>query len=254
MLSEPQPRIIIFTGSGISAESGLATFRGSDGLWNNHSIDDVCNEFTWRQNYALVHDFYNDLRQSLAQAVPNDAHYCIAQIQQRYGNAVEIITQNVDDLLEQAGACRVLHLHGHLCQLRCADCDHEWDIGYQSFDWSHPEHLRCPSCGNDQHCVRPNIVFFGGPAPRYQQFYQLLAAASHPDSIFIVSGTQGNVVPIDSLLQAVEGHKWLNNLEESPYINGLSYDRVWYVPATQAWPKITAKLAQYWQRPQQAHK
>src|SRR5690625_2670096 len=111
---QDQPRIFIFTGSGISAESGLSTFRGNDGLWNNHSIDDVCNEYTWRENYALVHDFYNDLRQSLADTKPNEAHISIARIQQQFGDRVSIVTQNVDDLLERAGATNVLHLHGHL--------------------------------------------------------------------------------------------------------------------------------------------
>jgi len=242
MLTKPQPRIVIFTGSGISAESGLATFRGDDGLWNNHAIDDVCNENTWRQNYGLVHDFYNNLRQSLAQAKPNQAHYCIAQIQQQYGTLVQLVTQNVDDLLERAGATKVLHLHGHLCELRCDHCAHEWGFGYQLFDQDNAEHRRCPHCGEDQQCVRPNIVFFGGPAPNYHHFYRILAAANHPDSIFIVSGTQGSVVPIDSLLQPVKGRLWLNNLEQSPYIDSSRYERVWQAPATQAWPEIMAQL------------
>lgn len=240
------PRIFIFTGSGISAESGLTTFRGSDGLWNNHSIDDVCNEYTWRENYGLVHEFYNNLRQSLADTEPNQAHFSIAEIQQLYGDRVSIVTQNVDDLLERAGATEVLHLHGHLCELRCADCDHEWSIGYELIDIQHSDHMQCPACGQTEQCVRPNIVFFGGPAPYYQTMYQWLAAASHPESVFIVSGTQGNVVPINSLLAQVEGRRLLNNLEPSPYIDEQHYDEVFYAPATQAWPQIVDYLRAHW--------
>lgn len=241
-----QPRIFIFTGSGISAESGLSTFRGNDGLWNNHSIDDVCNEYTWRENYALVHDFYNDLRQSLADTKPNEAHISIARIQQQFGDRVSIVTQNVDDLLERAGATNVLHLHGHLGELRCADCDYEWFIGYKLVDITSHADSQCPACGHTEQCVRPNIVFFGGPAPHYQTMYQWLAAASHPQSFFIVSGTQGNVVPIDSLLRQVEGRKLLNNLEPSPFIDDRHYEQSYYKPATEAWPLIQEYLQQHW--------
>src|SRR5690625_2961344 len=164
-MARNQRKIFIFTGSGISAESGLTTFRGSEGLWNNHSIDDVCNEFTWQQNYELVHQFYNDLRHTLANTQPNQAHYSIAKIQKKYGQNVQIVTQNVDDLLERAGATNVLHLHGNLSELTCAYCEHEWDIGYQMVDIHNPEHMQCPNCKQDNQCVRPNIVFFGGPAP-----------------------------------------------------------------------------------------
>src|SRR5690625_2597289 len=249
-MSQHQPKIFIFTGSGISAESGLTTFRGSDCLWNNHSIDDVCNEHTWRQNYALVHDFYNDLRQTLAETEPNQAHYTIAELQQRYGSAVQLVTQNVDDLLERAGATDVLHLHGYLSELRCSDCDHEWDIGYTLVDLNDARHLQCPDCGHDSQCVRPNIVFFGGPAPYYQTMYRWLGEASHPQSLFIVSGTQGNVVPIDSFMAQVDGRKILNNLEPSPYIDEHNYSKSFYEPATQAWPQIVdiveEHVAQHW--------
>ncbi len=240
-----QPKIFIFTGSGISAESGLATFRGSDGLWNNHSIDEVCNEFTWRQNYALVHDFYNDLRQGLALSEPNQAHYSITNIQKTYGDAVCLVTQNVDDLLERAGATEVLHLHGSLTELCCAACGHIWSIGYDKVNIANAAHMQCPACLDNDQCVRPNIVFFGGPAPHYQTMYQWLEQANHPQSLFIVSGTQGNVVPIDSLLAQVDGQKILNNLDPSPYIDERHYAHVLYTPATEAWPHIEELVTQH---------
>lgn len=243
-----QPKIFIFTGSGISAESGLTTFRGGDGLWNNHSIDDVCNEHTWRQNYNLVHDFYNDLRETLADSLPNQGHHSIANIQKTYGDAVSLVTQNVDDLLERAGASDVLHLHGDLTELCCADCGHEWSIGYELVDHSNHQQLQCPGCQGSNQCVRPNIVFFGGPAPYYQTMYHWLAHASHPQSLFIVSGTQGNVVPIDSLLAQVDGQKILNNLEPSPYIDERNYTHVLYAPATEAWPQIEKLVAEHVQK------
>src|SRR5690625_1003266 len=106
-----QPKIFIFTGLVISAESGLTTVRGSDGLWNDHSIDDVCNEHTWRHNYALVHDFYNDLRRTLADSEPNQGHHSIANIQKKYGDAVDIVrSEEHTSELQSRGhlVCRLL--------------------------------------------------------------------------------------------------------------------------------------------------
>lgn len=239
-----EPTIIIFTGSGISAESGISTFRGNDGLWNNHRIDDVCNEAKWLQNYELVHGFYNDLRVKLKQVKPNLAHQAIARIQQSYPGDVLVITQNVDDLFERAGVEGVLHLHGELTKLECDVCGHAWLHGYESFD-DNEQKKACPNCGSKGQ-IKPNIVFFGGRAPKYEVLHEWLEHANHPDSIVIVCGTQGNVVPIDSLLQNALATKMLNNLEPSSYINHKSFDQVYFEPATTAWPKIESYIEQNW--------
>src|SRR5690625_3595222 len=116
-----------------------------------------------------------------------------------------------------------------------------WVLSLAYFDGA--EKMPSPDAYNQ--CVRPNIVFFGGPAPYYQTLYQWLAQASHPHSLFVVSGTQGNVVPIDSLLAQVEGKKVLNNLEPSPYIDEQHYAHVLYAPATEAWPQIEAFIDEH---------
>lgn len=244
------PKVIIFTGAGLSAESGLATFRDDQqegavghpiGLWNNHPIAEVCNEATWQANYDQVHAFYNDLRQQLGSAQPNNAHQTIARLQQQLGQDVVVITQNVDNLLERAGVSDVLHLHGLLTQMHCTQCDKVWDIGYQSFN---PQQACC-YCGN-QNTIKPNIVFFGGRAPNYQHLQAALSGIYHPDSIVIVSGTQGNVVPIDEHLAQACCTKVLNNLAPSDHINDKTYDQVYFEPASQAWLKIEAYIQQNW--------
>ncbi len=229
-------KLIILTGAGLSAESGLRTFRDSNGLWENHSIDVVCNGATWRANYDLVQKFYNDRRTQLAYAAPNAAHRMIAGWQQRYETVV--LTQNVDDLLERAGCRGVVHLHGFLPEMQCVDCGFVWNIGYE--EWKSGGRCgRCPSVKG----VRPNIVFFGEMAPMYEVMWEELGALESRD-VFVVIGTSGVVLPVSQMAARFRGYKILNNLAPEAAIDETAFDRVFHRPATQAAAEIDRILGE----------
>jgi len=233
-MSNTPPKIIIFSGAGLSAESGLSTFRDNDGLWANYDINKVCNYMTWLDNFALVHEFYNKRRVELESAKPNIAHMTIAKIQQKYGmDKVSIITQNVDDLLERAGCQSVIHVHGELTKLRCMSCDYNWDIGYQEYEIG----AKCPRCNGAR--IKPFVVFFYESAPMYMALYEQFEDINQNDIVLII-GTSGNVVSIDNLLGSKNknGYKILNNLESSAKINEKLFDKIFYEPCTMALPKI----------------
>jgi len=226
-------KLIILTGAGLSAESGLRTFRDQDGLWENHRIEEVCDGRTWRKNYELVHRFYNARRTQLASAEPNVAHRQIAVWQTSLDcHETVLLTQNVDDLLERAGCRDVVHLHGTLLEMRCIACEHFWNIGYS--EWQ-PGAL-CPCCQSTR-TPRPNIVFFHEPAPFYQTLWETLAAATARD-ILLVIGTSGVVLPVEAMARQFPGYKILNNLTSSPEIDDRHFNQVLYMPATQAVPEI----------------
>lgn len=241
--NNPEKKIIIFSGAGLSAESGISTFRDTNGLWENHKIEEVCTEATWKQNFDLIHDFYNQRRLQLAEVVPNAAHEAIARIQDKFKDNCYVITQNVDDLLERAGVPQVLHVHGELTKLDCTACGHKWDIGYTEFS-------RCPKCDSLKG-VRPSIVFFGGSAPMYSYMFRAFEYLQNPESILIVIGTMGNVVPIRhiigreirkskemSFVKSIKGKAILNNLEASEYLPENLFNHVFYEKASETLPKI----------------
>ena len=158
-------QLILLTGSGISANSGLDTFRtsGEKSLWAQYDADVVCNFDCWEENFDLVHQFYSARRKQLGTVAPNAAHRLAVSWQERFG--ADLITQNVDDLFERAGARDVLHVHGSLTSMRCLDCETTWDVGYQAFD---PATGCCPQCGALWE-VKPNVVFFNERAPLYHR-------------------------------------------------------------------------------------
>jgi len=242
--------IIIFTGAGLSAESGISTFRDSNGLWENHKIEDVCSEYSWKRNFDLVHDFYNQRRTQLKEVEPNEAHYNIQKIQEQYGDKVKIITQNVDDLLERAGCKNVLHVHGELDKMECQNCAHIWNMNYKEWDTFKME---CPNCSSDE--IKPFIVFFGGQAPNYKKMFKTFDSLySNLNTILIVIGTMGNVVDIASIIgtnnsyyskkyiKEVEVYTILNNLEKSEYLPEELFDKIFYENATTATNKILKLL------------
>ena len=240
MLNTPSKKIIIFSGAGISAESGIKTFRGANGLWENHKIDEICNQYTWEQNYDLVHEFYNQRRLQLAQVKPNYAHDIVAQIKEKYQNDCIVITQNIDDMFERAGCKNVIHVHGELTKMECMSCSNIFDIGYEEFSIGD----KCPKCSG--HNIKPFIVFFGGQAPKYMDMYDAFTHLQNEDSIAVVIGTLGNVVQINANLEIMDCHKILNNLEKSPYIDDSQFDRVYYEEATSAIEKIEADINEFW--------
>lgn len=231
-------RVIIFSGAGLSAESGISTFRGADGLWANYDVNDVCNFYTWLDNFDLVHSFYNMRRVELGTVEPNEAHKTIARIQQRYGTRqVFVITQNVDDLLERAGCQNVMHVHGELTKLRCLHCGYIWSIGYSEY-----KHSECPTCKHHQ-AIKPSVVFFYEQAPMYRAMHERVSSISQ-DDIIVVVGTSGKVVSISTLFMDIKakGYKILNNLEPSSRIDEKLFDEIYYEPSTTAMLKIEQEI------------
>jgi len=226
-------KIIFFSGAGISAESGISTFREADGLWENHKIEDVCSEQTWQTNFELVHEFYNQRRVQLGTVKPNEAHKMVSRIQKKYPSDTIIITQNVDNLFEQAGCSDVLHVHGELTKMDCKSCGYIWEIGYKEFK---PNEDVCPKCASE--FVKPYIVFFGGAAPKYQDMALAFDDADNGNSIIVVIGTMGNVVAIENILLYSDAKKVLNNLESSAYIHDGIFNEVYYEEAMKASLKI----------------
>lgn len=225
-------RIVIFSGAGLSAESGLATFRnGEDGLWANYDINKICNYFTWQDNFKLVHEFYNQRRKELQSVKPNAAHYKIAEIQKKYGkDRVFVITQNIDNLLEQAGCENILHVHGESTKLICTECGNLFDIGYEPYNFE-----PCNSCNST--LIKPFVVFFYESAPMYRVMYERFDA-SHNDDIAIIIGTSGNIIDLSTLLKGNKSYKILNNLEKSDAIDEKLFNKIFYESATTAIDKI----------------
>lgn len=227
-------RLIVFSGAGLSAESGLSTFRGAGGLWNSHSIEQVCNVKTWRANYEAVHRFHNDRRAEISAAMPNKAHQFIAEWQRRYDTM--IFTQNVDDLLERAGCTDVIHLHGHMQEMVCMACAHEWNIGSRA--WSAGDRCQNPAC-QSQTDVKPNTVFFDEMAPNYRLFKRAFASLEGSDMV-LVTGTSSKVIAVGRYLRHYPGYKVFNALEPSPTPE--VYDESILLPATQAFPIVDKLL------------
>ena len=182
--------IVVLTGAGVSAESGLATFRGPDGLWEGHRVEDVCTPQALARDPALVHDFYDQRRARLAEVEPNAAHRALARLDAEWPGELLIVTQNVDDLHERAGAKRLLHMHGELRSALCAACgaQHPWEgpMG---------EAPPCPACST--RALRPDIVFFG-EMPYYMD--RIEAALARTD-LFVSIGTSGAVYPAAGFVQ-----------------------------------------------------
>ena len=224
-------RLIVLSGAGLSAESGIQTFRSDTGLWNNHDINVVCNYLTWKQNFKTVHNFYNDRRKELKNKKPNLMHQKIAEWQKQLKNKCILITQNIDDLLEKAGCENVIHLHGYSNKLICTDCNYIYnDLKYKPYDFSNC--LKCKS-----KWVKPLIVFFNEPAPEYRNLYEIFGNLTSNDLVLIV-GTSGTVINVNYLLSFSNSKNILNNLKAEPYINEKLFDYVFYEKATTAALKI----------------
>lgn len=187
-----KPRLVISSGAGISAESGISTFRDAGGLWENYPVMEVCSADGFRKNPRLVHEFYNARRKDLVDKQPNAAHKILAELEEYFD--VYVITQNVDDLHERAGSSKILHLHGELMKLRSVSRPDY----VESLDMEHLE--SCPETkGKNGDYMRPHIVFFQEPVPNME----LAAEWVHDADIFVVIGTSLNVYPAAGLLHYV---------------------------------------------------
>ncbi|MEI4469866.1 NAD-dependent deacylase [Frigidibacter sp. MR17.24] len=218
--------IVILTGAGISAESGLATFRAADGLWEEHRIEDVATPEGFRADPALVHRFYNERRAKARAARPNAAHEALARLQGDPRHRVTIVTQNVDDLHERGGASAVIHMHGGLETALCAACGHRWPAPAEMAP-ADP----CPRCARP--ATRPDIVWFGEIPYRMDEIAEALEAAE----LFAAIGTSGNVYPAAGFVElaAATGARTIElNLDASS--RSSVFDEARRGPATQLVP------------------
>lgn len=188
--------IVILTGAGISAESGIRTFRASDGLWEEHYIEDVATPEGYKRDPELVHRFYNARRELLRTVDPNAAHLALAELEAQWPGQVTIVTQNIDDLHERAGSKNVLHMHGELLKARCPHSK-------QTIDWTTAIHATdmCQCCQFPEP-LRPHVVWFGEMPLGLDRIYQALSEAS----LFISIGTSGNVYPAAGLVHEAAMH------------------------------------------------
>lgn len=235
-------RVLFFTGAGISAESGISTFRDTEnGLWENNKIEEVCNIHTWKHNRDKVFRFYNQRRMQLKEVGPNLIHERIAYIQKYLGEKgieVSIVTQNIDDLLERAGCENVLHVHGDLKSMHCTACGEKWEVGIVEVDH---EEVRCPKC-NSNKGVKPNVVFFYEENALNYHLMKRRFRELDQDDCFIVMGTMGNVVRIEAEVSVHNGFSILNNLEKSPFIRDGYFSHVFYKKGTEAIKEIELLL------------
>ena len=200
--------IVVLTGAGVSAESGLATFRGPDGLWEGHRVEDVATPEAYRRDPTLVHDFYDARRAKIRTVEPNEAHEALARLDAEWPGDFLLVTQNVDDLHERAGSKRLLHMHGELTKGWCLACD-------ERFGWSGPmgEAASCPVCQVAGR-VRPDIVWFGEMPYEMDRIDDVLQGCD----LFVSIGTSGAVYPAAGFVQTARycGAKTLEiNLEPS---------------------------------------
>ncbi len=191
-------RIFVLTGAGISAESGLPTFRAEDGLWAGHRVEDVCTPDAWQRNPAEVWAFYSARRAAGAKALPNPAHRALAELEEELGERFFLCTQNVDDLHERAGSKRLLHMHGELAKSRC-----ERECGRQPVEdhkvYRNLEEVGRCECGGR---LRPHIVFFGEIPLEMDRIQDEIAKAT----LMIVVGTSGSVYPAASFVHWARQH------------------------------------------------
>ncbi|RYE23136.1 MAG: NAD-dependent deacylase [Sphingobacteriales bacterium] len=185
-----KPKLVILSGAGISAESGLRTFRDSDGLWEGYNIEDVCTPRAWRKDAQLVLDFYNMRRRNVLDAQPNHAHKVLVELEEQYD--VHIITQNIDDLHERAGSTKVLHLHGEIFKMR-SEQDEELVYPIRT-------DIQLGDTAEDGAQLRPDIVWFEEPVPRIEQAIPIMYQAD----VFVLVGTSLAVYPAAGLVDYIK--------------------------------------------------
>lgn len=227
--------IVVLTGAGISAESGIKTFRAADGLWENHRVEDVATPEAFRQNPEWVQAFYNQRRAHLLNGIKaNAGHRALAEFSQKFKGSFTLITQNIDDLHERAGSRNVLHMHGELLKIRCQSSGQLW-----ACDTSIRPEDKCLCC-NELGNLRPHVVWFG-EEPLYMD--QIEKALSCCD-LFVSIGTSGNVYPAAGFFQVAKingAHTVELNLE--PSANGSLFDETLYGLGSKTIPQYFESLS-----------
>ncbi len=224
-------RVVVLTGAGISAESGIRTFRDNDGLWEEHRIEDVATPEGWRENPQLVWNFYQARRRQMLEVEPNPAHFALAEFE----NALQyftLITQNVDDLHERAGSSKVLHMHGNLKTLRCEQSGRS-ELRMSDEDLR-PQFVKCTCCAEPS-TLRPDIVWFGETPIHMREIYTALEECE----VFIVIGSSGHVYPASGMVniaKMIGARTILVNLEEP--LNAYDFDEIHYGKAGELLPKL----------------
>ena len=232
MLSRPRS-IVVLTGAGISAESGIETFRAAEGLWANHRVDDVATPEGFARNPQLVYEFYNQRRRQLLtpEISPNAAHSALAKFEHEFDGEFLLVTQNVDNLHERAGSQNLVHMHGELLKMRCLNSKLVFDV---SEDFDYDTHCRCcRSAGN----LRPHVVWFGEMP---LQMNRINSALENCD-MFVAIGTSGNVYPASGFYQTAKIRK-ASTVELNLERTGSSFDRHVRGPATECVPQFFESL------------
>ena len=226
-------KIVILTGAGVSAESGLGTFRDKGGVWTKYDLNEVATPEGFARDPVKVHDFYNARRANAAGAAPNAAHFALARLQAEHDGEVVIVTQNVDALHEAAGA-EALHMHGRLDRACCAGCNAVWDAPLvMSADDP------CQVCGAA--ATRPDIVWFG----EMPQFLDVIALHLQDTDIFAAIGTSGQVYPAAGFVaEAARAGAWTVEINLEPSDTATLFDDRIFGPATETVPKWVAGLLQ----------
>jgi len=227
--------IVILTGAGISAESGIRTFRASDGLWEDHKVEDVATPEAFYRDPYLVHRFYNERRkQLLSEPVkPNPGHMALAELEKQFPGEVLLVTQNIDNLHERAGSRNLLHMHGELLNLRCKDSG----VVYRVEEDSQPEDL-CQCCGSSGN-LRPDIVWFGEMPMYMEDIYNALENCD----LFISVGTSGHVYPAAGFVEVANAAGAVTvelNLEPSRVES--AFDHRIYGPASEVVPEFVKDI------------
>ena len=227
--------IVFLSGAGVSAESGIKTFRAADGLWENHRVTDVATPEAFARDPALVYRFYNERRRQLVSddIKPNAAHIALGDFQKNSGHNVTVVTQNIDNLHERGGAQDVIHMHGELLKARCVVSGKAFEIE-SDFDGETP----CQCCTPPK-SIRPHIVWFGEIPFQMRRIEEALGEAD----LFVSLGTSGNVYPAAGFVEYAKrvGARTVEvNLE--PSVTNSLFDEHFYGPATQVLPEFLASL------------
>lgn len=236
-MSDHYRSIVILTGAGISAESGIQTFRAADGLWENHRVEEVATPEGFKANPDLVQRFYNERRQQLLSDSinANPAHKALAKLEAEYPGKVLVVTQNIDDLHERAGTKALIHMHGELLKMRCSFTENVFDL---RADLNADQH--CPCCDKPGR-LRPHIVWFGEMPLKMEQIYRALMGCD----LFLSIGTSGHVYPAAGFVQEASDAGALTievNLEPSAIES--RFDHHLYGKASERVPELVDKLLQ----------
>ena len=229
----PFERIVILTGAGLSAESGLGTFRGTDGLWDTYDLEEVATPEGFARNPVKVHDFYNMRRGWLKQAKPNAAHFALARLEHEHKGDVLTVTQNIDGLHKAAGSTHLIHMHGELGRARCARCG-------TSMPWAEDLSLStaCPGC-HKAGFMRPDVVWFGEMPLEMERIAEALSCCD----LFVAIGTSGTVYPAAGFVaEALTAGAHTVELSLDPSEGASLFAERRYGPATEVVPAYVKML------------